>query len=119
MNQDLMVFILEITYLKKVKDGPYVINLNEYADVGTHWIALLCKKSEIFYFDNFDVEHVPEKNKKFIDYKNIKANIFRVQASNSLMCGYFCIRFIDLMLAGKTLILLVCFLLMTFKKMTV
>ena len=116
MNQDLMVFILEITYLKKVKDGSYVINLNEYADVGTHWIALLCKKSEMVYFDNFDA---PEKNKKFIDYKNIKANTFRVQASNSLMCGYFYIRFIDLMLAGKTLILLVCFLLMTFKKMTV
>ena len=116
MNQDLMVFILEITYLKKVKDGSYVINLNEYAEVGTHWIALLCKKSEMVYFDNFDV---PEKNKKFIDYKNIKANIFRVQASNSLMCGYFYIRFIDLMLAGKTLILLVCFLLMTFKKMIV
>ena len=43
MNQDLMVFFLEIIYLKK-KDGAYIINLDEYVDVGTHWIALFCKK---------------------------------------------------------------------------
>ena len=42
--------------------------------------------------------------KKFIGNKNIKANIYRVQANNSVMCGYFCIRFIDFMLVGKTLI---------------
>ena len=29
---------------KKIKDGAYIINLDEYADVGTHWIALFCKK---------------------------------------------------------------------------
>ena len=44
MNQDLMVFFLEIIYLKKIKDGAYIINLDEYANVGTHWIALFCKK---------------------------------------------------------------------------
>ena len=42
MNQDLMVFFLEIIYLKKIKDGAYVINLDEHADTGTHWIALFC-----------------------------------------------------------------------------
>ena len=41
--------------------------------------------------------------KTFINNKNIKANIFRIQAHNSIMCGYFCIGFIDFMLAGKTL----------------
>ena len=45
---------------KKIKDGPYVINLDEYADVGTHWIALFCNRSEIVYFDSFGVEHIPE-----------------------------------------------------------
>ena len=39
----------------------------------------------------------------FIGNKNIKANIFRVQANDSIMCGYFCIGFIDYVLAGKTL----------------
>ena len=61
-------------------------------------------KKRIFYFDSFGVEHIPEEIKKFIGNRNIKANIFRVQANNSVMCGYFCIGFIDFMLAGKTLI---------------
>ena len=64
--------------------------------------ALFCKKNEIVYFDSFGVEHIPEEIKEFIGNRNIKANIFRVQANNSVMCGYFCIEFIDL-LVGKTL----------------
>ena len=61
------------------------------------------KKNEIVYFDSFGVEHIPEEIKEFIGNKNIKANIFRVQANNSVMCGYFCIGFIDFMLADKKL----------------
>ena len=60
-------------------------------------------KNEIVYFDSFRVEHVPEENKEFVENKNIKANIFRLQATSSVMCGYFCIEFIDFMLAGKKL----------------
>ena len=45
----------------------------------------------------------PEEIKKFIGNKNIKANIFRLQTNDSVMCGYFCIGFIDFMLAGKKL----------------
>ena len=88
---------------KTIKDGAYVINLNEYADVGTHWIALFCNRNEIVYFNSFLVEHVPEEIKEFVRSKNITANIFLVQANDSVMCGYFCIGFIDLMLAGKKL----------------
>ena len=88
---------------KKIKDGAYVINFDEYADTGTHWIALFCNKNEIVYFDSFGVEHIPEEIKEFIGNKNIKANIFRVQENNSIMCGYFCIGFIDFMLAVKKL----------------
>ena len=87
----------------KIKDGAYVINLDEYEDTGTHWIALFCKKNDITYFDSFDVEQIPEEIKEFIGNKNIKANIFRVQANSSVMCGYFCIGFIDFMLADKKL----------------
>ena len=86
---------------KKIKDGAYVINLEEYADVGTHWIALFCNENETLYFDSFGVEHVLQEIKEFIGNKNIKANIFRVQTNASVMCGYFCIGFIDFMLAGK------------------
>ena len=88
---------------KQIKDGAYVINLDEHKDTGTHWIALFCNRNEIVYFDSFGVEHVPEEIKEFIGNKNIKTNIFRVQANNSVMCGYFCIGFMDFMLAGKTL----------------
>ena len=89
--------------LLKIIDRAYVIKLDEYADVGTYQIALFCNRNEIVCFDSFGVEHVPEEIKTFVGNKNIIANIFRVQANNSVMCGYFCIGFIDFMLAGKKL----------------
>ena len=87
MNQNLMVFFQEIIYPKKIKDGAYTINLDEYKDTGTQWTALFCNKNEIVYFDRFGVEHIPEEIKKCVGNKNVKANIFRVQANNSIMCG--------------------------------
>ena len=44
---------------KKIKDGTYLINLDEYADVGTHWVALFCRRGEIVFFDS--LEHIPEE----------------------------------------------------------
>ena len=88
---------------KKIKVGAYVINLDKYANVGTDWIALFCNRNEIVYLDSFGVKHVPQEIKKSVGNKNIKANIFGVQANDSVMCGYFCIGFIDFMLAGKKL----------------
>ena len=69
---------------KKIKDGAYIINLDECADVGTHWIALFCNRNEIVCFDSFGVERVPKEIWKFIDLslssssqnKNIITNIF-------------------------------------------
>ena len=58
---------------------------------------------DVTYFDSFGVEHIANEIKKFIVNKNIKTNIFRIQAYDSVMCGYFCTGFIDFMLAGKTL----------------
>ena len=60
-------------------------------------------KTKVVYFHSFGVEHIPEEIKEFIGNKNIKANIFRVQANNSVICGYFCIEFIGFILAGKKL----------------
>ena len=65
---------------------------------------MYCTEIEVIYCDSFGVENVPEEIKGFVGNKNIKVNIFKVQASSSIMCGYFCIGFIDFMLAGKTLI---------------
>ena len=87
----------------KIKNGAYVINLDEYADVGTHWFALFCTEIEVIYFGSFGEEHIPKEIKQFIGNKNKKGNIFKVQSSNSIMCACFCIRFIDFMFANKKL----------------
>ena len=67
--------------------------------------------NSVIYFDSFGVEHIPKEIKAFINRlsssalhnKNIITNIFRIQAYNSIMCGYFCIGFIDFILTGKIL----------------
>ena len=87
----------------KIKDGAYVINLDEYSDIGTHWVALWVNNNNVTYFDSFGVEHIPKKIIKFIENRNINTNIFRIQAYDSIMCGYFCIGFIDFMFKGKIL----------------
>ena len=59
--------------------------------------------NDVTYFDSFGAEHIPKEIKTFIGNKNINTNIFRIEAYNSMMCGYFCIGFIDFMLERKTL----------------
>ena len=88
--------------LQEIKDGEYIINLDEYSDIGTRWNASYVQNN-VTYFDSFRVEHIPKEIRTFIGNKNIKTNIFRIQTYDSIVCGYFCIGFIDFMLAGKTL----------------
>ena len=59
--------------------------------------------NDVTYCDSFGVERIPEEIKIFINNKNIKTNIFRIQAYDSVMCGYFCIEFTDFMFKGKNL----------------
>ena len=89
--------------LPKMKDGAYVINLDDYSDIGTHWIPMDVLNNDVTYFDSFGLAHIPKEIKTFIGNKNIKTNIFGIQAYDSIMCGYFCIGFIEFMLPGKTL----------------
>ena len=89
---------------KTIKKGAYVINLDEYEKTGTHWVALFVKPKYAVYFDSFGIEHIPKEIKHPIGNKEIKANIFRIQAYDSIMCGYYCIEFINYMLEGKSLI---------------
>ena len=89
----------------KIKDGTYVIKLDEYYSlIGTHWITLYVNGDKVIYFDSFDVEYIRKETNKFIGNKNIITNIFRIQAFDSIMCGYCFIRFIDLMMKGKILL---------------
>ena len=84
--------------LPKIKDGTYVTNLDEYSDIGTHRVALYVsrasskdvKNNGVTYFGSFRVEHIPKEIKAFIDHSlTMKTNIFRIQAFDSIMCGYF------------------------------
>ena len=97
----------------KIKKGAYVINLDEYENTGTHWVALFVKPKYTVFFDSFGIAHIPKEINKFIRSKDlghavgnndIKSSIFRIQAYDSIMYGYFCIEFINYMLKGKTLL---------------
>ena len=59
--------------------------------------------NNVTYFDSFSVEHIPREIKIFIDKSIVVANMFRIQAYDSVMCNYLCIGFIDFELKDKTL----------------
>ena len=86
-----------------VKNGAYVINLDEYHDIGTDWVALYVNNKIVTYFDSFGVEHIPKEVMKFIDHKEIITNIYKIQAYDSIKCGHFWIGFINFMFNGKSL----------------
>ena len=105
-----------------IKNCAYVIILDEYRDIGTHWVALYINTAEpsskernktITFFDSFGVEHIPREIIKFIGNKQsssakarnqkIITNIFRIKAYHSIMCDYFCIGFISFMFNGNSL----------------
>ena len=60
--------------------------------------------NNVTYLNKFGVEHIPREIKRFINESTVTTNIFRIQAYDSVMCGYFCIEFIDFMLKSKSLI---------------
>ena len=89
--------------LSKIKDKAYLIDFDEYESKGAHWIALYVKAKNVTNPDSFGIEHIPKKL-KIIGNKNIITNMYRIQGHDSIICGYFCIGFIDLMLEGKILL---------------
>ena len=86
----------------KIQNRVYIINLDEYSDTGTHWTALYALNNSVTYFDSFVVEHIPKEIEKPIKGSSITNNIYIIQTHDSVMCGYFCIGFIDFMLKGKS-----------------
>ena len=73
----------------EIKDRAYIINLDKYSDIGNHWVALYVQNNDATYFDSFGVEHIPKEIRTFISNKNIKTNIFGIQAYDSITCRYF------------------------------
>ena len=64
-------------------------------------ITLCAQNNDVTYFDYFGVEHISKKIRTFISNKNIKTNIFRIQAYDSIMCGYFVFDLLILCLQEK------------------
>ena len=85
--------------LHKIKDGAYVINLDETKSVGNCWIDLYVNNN-VTYFDSFRIEHIL---KEVIGNKNIISNLYRIQAYNSIMCGFSYIGVTHFMLKDKSL----------------
>ena len=62
--------------LSKIKGVTYIINLDEYESIGTHWTALYVNAENLAYFDSFGVKNISKEIKKFIGNKNIITNIY-------------------------------------------
>ena len=60
--------------------------------------------NNVIYSDSFVIKHIPKEIKKFLGNKNIITNSYKIQAYDSIMCGYFFVRFIEFMLKGKSLL---------------
>ena len=111
-NQNKLKFdgIYSRSNLPKTKDGAYVINLDERKSMETHWIALYVNghnrraSYNAINFDGVEIEHIPKNIKTFLENKNMIAIIYRILAYDAIMCGYFCVGFIDFMLKGKSLL---------------
>ena len=90
--------------LPTIKDGAYVINLDDKNSKGTHWGSLFINRNATVYFDSFGIEYIPQEVWNKIRDKLITHNIFRIKVNESIICGSYCIAFIEYMLAGKALL---------------
>ena len=82
----------------------YVINLDNKNRKGTHWILLFINKNTAIQFNSFRTEYILQGVLNKIKDKSVAHNIFRMQDNESIMSGFYCIDFIEYMLAGKTLL---------------
>ena len=90
--------------MPRIKDGACVINLDDKNSKGTYWVSLFIHKNVAIYFDSFAIEYIPLEVLHKIKDKSITQNIFRIQDNKSIMCRFFCIAFIEYMVARKTLL---------------
>ena len=90
--------------LPRIKDRVYIINLNDKQSKEIHWASLFCDRNTAVYFDSFGIEYIPQDVLIKIKDKSITHNIFRIKCDDSIMCGFYCIAFIEYTITGKTLL---------------
>ena len=71
--------------LPRIKDGPYVINLDDKKIKRTHWVSLFTNRNITIYFDSFGIKFIPQEELSKIKDKFIMRNMFRVQDDGSFM----------------------------------
>ena len=81
--------------LPRIKDGVYVINLDDKQSKGMHWVFLFIGRNMAVYFDSIGIEYIPQEVLSKIRDKLITDTIFRIQFDDSIMCGCYCIAFIE------------------------
>ena len=85
-----------------IKYGAYVTNLDDRNSKGTYWVLLFIARKTTLYFDSFGIEYIPQEVLNEIKNKSITRNIFRKQDNIFIICKFYCMVFIEYMLAGKT-----------------
>ena len=88
-----------IVYLEQKMQ--HIISFNDKQSKRTHWVSLFIEKNAGVYFDSFRIEYITQE---VIEDESITHNVFRIQSDDSIMCGFYCITFIEYMIAGKTLL---------------
>ena len=90
--------------MPRIKDGAYVINRDDKNGKETHLVSLFIDRNTAVYLDSFGIEYISQEVLNKIRDKSITHNIFRMKDNESVMWGFYCIAFIEYMLAGKTLL---------------
>ena len=90
--------------LPRRNDGVYIINLNDKESKVTHWFFLFINRNTSVHFDSFGIEYISQEVLNKIEDKSITKNIFRIKCNDCTMCGFYCIAFIEYLIAGKTLL---------------
>jgi hypothetical protein len=88
---------------KKILNTFYIVNFNKQKEPGSHWVCVISiNESRCYYFDSFGIYPPPEIKKFMYDSNTeILINTYRIQALDSMMCGYFCIYMINEMCKGR------------------
>ena len=90
--------------LPRLKDGAYVINLDNKNSKETQLVSLFVNKNIAIYFDSFGIEYIPEEVLNKIKDKSITHNTYRIQDNESNTCGFYCLAFIKYMLTRTNLL---------------
>ena len=90
--------------LLRIKDGAYVIKLDGQQSKGTNWISLFIDRNKALYFYSFGIVYIPQEVINKIKDKSITHNIFRIYSDDSIICGFYCITFIEYIIAENFLL---------------